>query len=449
MENRKYKIAVVGSGVYGSYLINKLREDETCQITLFEIGSKEPQKDFKFNLNSTNLNEEYSGAKNGRFFGFGGTSTKWGGKILFFDKKSFSNVTSFLSEIVDINIKYSKNVISKLNLNKYVSISSDYVFKEFRIEEGHWLFPFRKNFFKIFKINDQISIKESCKVVSAKNISGLVNLKYIEKEKLKNEDFDFVFLCAGAFESSRILVQSKLEKPVLSFADHIGLKFAESKENLKILNIDFCYKISNFALKTLRLSSELNNKSFYVHPIYDFDNGSLGLVKKIMKNELSFSFVKDFLLNFHKEILWLLRCVLKSKILPPSQKWSLNITMENIDDKNLIHFYDLDKLGFSKMKINYRVSNSTKNDMRKAIDKIKILLSEKKLKYLENEDLNNYEDVYHPFGILKFKDLNDFKYKYGKIICFSTAILPRSGSINPTGAILPLIEYIADEKIWR
>jgi hypothetical protein len=101
------------------------------------------------------------------------------------------------------------------------------------------------------------------------------------------------------------------------------------------------------------------------------------------------------------------------------------------------------------MKIDYRVNSSTKNDIKKAIDKIKILLKDDKLEYLDNHTLNNYEDVYHPFGILKFEDINDFKYKYGKIVCFSTAILPRSGSINPTGAILPLIEYIVDEKLWK
>ena len=45
-----------------------------------------------------------------------------------------------------------------------------------------------------------------------------------------------------------------------------------------------------------------------------------------------------------------------------------------------------------------------------------------------------------------FEDIDDYFNKYKNMIIFNTGVLPRSGGINPTAALLPLIEEFINIK---
>ena len=356
---------------------------------------------------------------------------------------------TFLSQIVDLNIKYSKFVKS---LIKIKSKKKSIILKNsnYRLEFGDWLFPFRKNFFKIFRINylKNVNLSTNSRVIKLVNKDSGTNVIYEQDGKFKNSYYDFVFLCSGAFECARILVNSKLENSKLNFSDHVGIQFAQSKGPMYFVDHDFSYKFSKFSLLTSRLSSDFKQKSFYIHPIIDMNQGFLLILKKILKKDFKISDILIFFKFALRDIYWLFKCFFYNKLLPPNNTWRLNLTIENIDENNFIYFKK-EKDETLSMEINYQVSKSLKNDVKKIINNLKPYLHNRNINYFNTSQFSNYEDVYHPFGLFKFDNLQHFKNKYGNIICFSTAILPRSGSINPTGAILPVIEYILNEKPWN
>lgn len=74
-------VAVVGAGIAGLFLANRLAE-EGIRVVVVESGGPE-QKDDVHPLNSVvHLGQPYTGASHGRFRCLGGTSTRWGGALL-------------------------------------------------------------------------------------------------------------------------------------------------------------------------------------------------------------------------------------------------------------------------------------------------------------------------------------------------------------------------------
>ena len=77
------KIAIVGSGAYGSYaasLIGDLHPD--WEVHIYEVGDKEIKDQDTMGLYSELLSNPYDALTKGRYFGLGGATAKWGGQIL-------------------------------------------------------------------------------------------------------------------------------------------------------------------------------------------------------------------------------------------------------------------------------------------------------------------------------------------------------------------------------
>ena len=77
------RIAVLGAGTYGSYVINSLIEKHpNAEITLFDVGDKHVKSEKEIGFFSSLKKSMYKGLTDGRYFGFGGASDKWGGQLL-------------------------------------------------------------------------------------------------------------------------------------------------------------------------------------------------------------------------------------------------------------------------------------------------------------------------------------------------------------------------------
>ena len=64
------KIAVLGAGTYGSYVINSLIEKyPDAEITLFDVGDKNVKSEEQIGLYSKLKKAMYKGLTDGRFFG--------------------------------------------------------------------------------------------------------------------------------------------------------------------------------------------------------------------------------------------------------------------------------------------------------------------------------------------------------------------------------------------
>ena len=94
MNSTKKKICIIGCGTFGSYLLKRLIEEHSnnIDITVIEIGNKKTQSESEIGLDS--ISENSSVSKAGRYFGFGGTSARWGGQVLFLTNATIQKKTT-------------------------------------------------------------------------------------------------------------------------------------------------------------------------------------------------------------------------------------------------------------------------------------------------------------------------------------------------------------------
>lgn len=168
----------------------------------------------------------YKGLTDGRYFGFGGASDKWGGQLLTYTDNDFRNPDLFMQDIIRADKRGKDSMLAKFKIeNKF---PENHVSEELFTKTGVWLSALHRNFFYWFKINKrkQVTVKSHCRVVrlvskDKKNIDAVV---YKEGEEEKIASFDYYFLTAGAFESVRILLSSELTKSDKIFFQTIYLK---------------------------------------------------------------------------------------------------------------------------------------------------------------------------------------------------------------------------------
>lgn len=87
------KIAIIGSGAYGSYAASLIAElHANWEIHIFEAGDHEVKNQDEMGFYSEVTNGYYGGLIKGRYFGFGGSTNKWGGQILTFSDNDFKTL---------------------------------------------------------------------------------------------------------------------------------------------------------------------------------------------------------------------------------------------------------------------------------------------------------------------------------------------------------------------
>ena len=145
----KKKICIIGCGTFGSYLLKRLLEKygDGADITVVEIGNRKTQSESEIGLGSV---AEFSKVStDGRYFGFGGTSARWGGQVLFFDERDNPQGDGTWSEIVRINQRHKAAVVKNL-LGENVDFQED----KSNIKTGVWLKYAKRNLFKRLKKSD-------------------------------------------------------------------------------------------------------------------------------------------------------------------------------------------------------------------------------------------------------------------------------------------------------
>ena len=58
----------------------------------------------------------------------------------------------------------------------------------------------------------------------------------------------------------------------------------------------------------------------------------------------------------------------------------------------------------------------------------------------EQINVQTCEDIYHPYGMFDFKSINDYYTRWNNMLVITTGVLPRSGGINPTASMLPVVD---------
>ena len=445
-------VCVIGSGVYGSYTIQRLSEMENPpSVTLYEVGDRTIKDETSAGYGSEIVGAPYTGLQKGRYFGFGGASAKWGGQLLMFTHNDFKHPTTFLKEIVDLNEKYREKVLGRFGIKN--SFDEHVVKNDMFTKTGIWLGYFGRNLFKWFKVSKKkILLRPNTRVIRFMydGSSGTINGLELRTKtgRTYHAYYDRYFLCAGAFESNRIILSSEMVvRDSVHFADQLSQNIYSIKGSLIINGEDYQYGVKGTSLVTKRLVGEIDDVSFFAHPIYNINFPFFQGLKELMfQGKFSVKTVWSVFLDIPSVIGFAWSVFIRRKVFVYKEEWSMGIDLENHDADSRIQLSkDKDEWGVPQLQVDFRIGDKSQAVFKAAWRKVKAYLDEGGVAYTERYDsmhVEKGEDVYHPYGMFMSdaRNLEDFYTRYPNLLIVNTGVLPRVGGRNPTAACLPLIE---------
>lgn len=169
------EIAVLGAGTYGSYVINSLiQRYPNAHITLFDVGDKTVKSEKEIGYYSSLKKAMYKGLTDGRYFGFGGASDKWGGQLLTYTENDFKQPDQFMKEVIVLDKKSKDEMLAKFKIRN--NFPENHISDELFTKTGVWLSALHRNFFHWFKINKrkQVTILSHCRIVKLNSLDGKI-----------------------------------------------------------------------------------------------------------------------------------------------------------------------------------------------------------------------------------------------------------------------------------
>ncbi|NPD90896.1 hypothetical protein [Xylanibacter muris] len=443
------KIAIIGSGAYGSYavsLINELHPD--WDIHIYDVGDEEIKDQDTMGLYSEVVGSPYEALTKGRYFGYGGATAKWGGQILTFSDNDFKNPNRYQKEIIELNKKYKQNIFKKVGIeNNYPEQQiGDGMFTK----TGVWLDYFSRNLFKKFNV-------ASCKNVTLhphhrvsrvffdeKHITGFEAIHDFKTVKI--DGYDYYFLATGAFETSRILMMSGIQdKTCVEFSDHIVKKVYRIKNGTRVGPVDFRFLIKKFSFITTRIIGEKDETSFFLYPVFNAEFPFFKNLKQFLFGKKSFAIVGAILKDIPSCMAFAWQFFIRHKLYVYKNEWYLCLHLENQKGNGKMMLSQmLDKFGQPGLAIDFHIDKETEERFNQLSDDFENHLKKWGVNYerlQEKVHTEKFEDEYHPFGIYSdFISVDEYFNRFDNMIVIHSGVLPRAGGINSTAAAFPLLE---------
>lgn len=443
------EIAVLGAGTYGSYVVNSLLQKyPEAHITLFDVGDKSIKSEKEIGFYSSLKRAMYKGLSDGRFFGFGGASDKWGGQLLTYSNNDFKHPNKFMQDIIILDMKDKDEMLAKFKIeNKF---PEHHISDELFTKTGVWLSALHRNFFHWFKINrrKQVTILSHCRIIKLESDNGkdIKAVTYLQNGQEQSRSFDYYFLTAGAFESARILLSSQLtDSDKVYFSDHLSQKVFKIKGSTKLGSEDFVFRMRGTSLITKRMIGEVEDYSFYIHPVFNLKFPFFESVKEVLfKHHFKLKYVWNIFRDIPNVIGFAWAVLVLRRMYVMNNEWYLYIDIENPTKDSYISLSkETDNLGVNGLDVYYNVDSNATKIYEQAKEIAIKYLNACHVKYevlAEKINVQTCEDIYHPYGMFHFQDMNDYFTHWNNMLVVTTGVLPRSGGINPTASMLPVVD---------
>ena len=452
------KIAVLGAGTYGSYVINSLLEKyPDSEITLFDVGDKKVKNEQEIGFLSTLKKAMYKGLTDGRYFGFGGASDKWGGQLLTYTDNDYANPDGFMQDVIRLDKKSKDEMLAKFKIeNKF---PENHVSDKLFTKTGVWLSSLHRNFFHWFKIDKrkQVTILSHCRVVRLESKDGkaIDAVVYKENGVEKSRPFDYYFLTAGAFESARILLSSGLTKSEkVHFSDHLSQKVFKVRKSTKIGGEDFVFRMRGTSLITKRMVGEVDDCSFYIHPVFNLKFPFFESVKEVLfKHHFEWKYVWNVFKDIPNVMGFAWAVLILRRMYVMNNEWFLYIDIENPSTKSYVKLSDeKDKYGVPGLDVFYEAGDDAERIFESAkaiaIEHLNACGTDYEI-LAEKINVQTCEDIYHPYGMFDFNDVTDYYTRWSNMLVVTTGCLSRSGGINPTASMLPVVDDFINEHLGK
>ena len=405
------KIVIIGAGTYGSYLAKCLAiKYPDDKIELYEVGNAATRSEQEIGYASRVKGGIYKAARDGRFFGLGGTSAKWGGQLLFFSHKDFADESS-MREVVDCNVRYREKVLNRF-FSKVPQLSEDDIGDGLFVKKGIWLKFGQRNIYDNFKISGLANVKvvQNARVIRLNSDAGKISSMSVLIDDGRELDIEagVFYLTSGAFESLRLLNASgirDIEESSQGFSDHVTLRCFEFEgKEAQIASHDFQFQFVEGSMVTSRIVGEIDGVSYYVHPIFNEDFNFFQFLKGlIFKREFSIKGLMYAGKQFVPTLAFAYSYLIKKKLFIYG-KWFLHINIELSESGNSIALsQELDRFGQNGIELDYAISQDTADKLMRVKQQIKQLLIDSEIPFKEIDSsqmtAENLEDVYHPYGV--------------------------------------------------
>ena len=494
-------ICIIGAGAVGIYLASEL-VSIGFDVVLIEAGPLNAVDANQIGFEPLFSLDPYLGATKGRYFGIGGTTTRWGGALIPHTKHDLTDdpfTNSTWSTIVDRVRLYGSQVLLRLGYkhgSDFDKIPHSILGNKIKLlptsgfnVQANLLLPFRRknfivNLHSILKQNARLKVFFNAVVrdwvFSSSSIQDerISEIRAISKSgNLLKVIANRFIISAGGIETSRILLEIIEAKstpslfvkgnPGCYLGDHLSLPIADVHLNDRFLTGKlFSPRFMGSWMRGFRFLENTppkNAPKAFTHFIFPTESPGFNLVKKILqsiqlqqKPKLSFG---DSLVGF-KDIFNIAYCrIVESRMYVPRHKeiiFQLDIEQYPKFENRIILDAKRDEYGRKKVKINWSISE---NDSQRILDTANRILSiwpgpTAMMPKLESRAIDLIKtkpyDAYHPVGTCRMGsrgasvvDLNLKLWGIDNVWVVSTAVLPNAGTANPTFTILCLAHQLA------
>jgi hypothetical protein len=502
------QVCVIGAGTAGIFIAQDLCK-LGVNVLLLESGDRVIRRPSETDEKCFQLGIPYKGAEMGRGFGLGGTSSLWGGQMIPISPSDMEKRATLSLDAWPINyselLPYFNHVKKSLGLNtkhddisfnqKYFSYLSNFS-NDFQLKIGDWI-PFKnRNFSQAFAnelINDdhiEVWLNSVVTKFEVNDKLGKISISNIQAKspngKILNVEAKYIVICAGALESTRLILNldessngliSKTGSPLgRYFSDHLSMTVGKiqcwdwHKFNSQMSPVFYAGLMRS---PRLELSSSSQQKysltSAFIHfPFVTQGDTGFDLIRNWLrkqqgeqiKSNVSAIPISQIIPDTFSLLLW--RGIYDRLWIPRQSDLFLQVDIEQIPNWNsrLSLSDDFDSFGRKKLIIDWKISpedirvfKTVANLAKEAWDSSS-LNNFAQLELTLNHELGNLEsiyDVYHPTGSLRMgtspqNSVVDSNLKLWALEnCFvsSTAVFPTAGSANPGLTHLALTARLA------
>ena len=495
-------VCIIGAGPAGLYLSSELKKRNINNI-IIEAGSIVSASYNEIGFEAKFEKDHYSAATLGRYFGLGGTSTRWGGALIpysqFDQRYSFKNKFTWDSIIRIVN-KNSKFVLANFgykynpNFNTYannvIPDVNNVLLRAGINLQANLILPYnKKNLVELWLDNKSIGISNiyinavACKWDVDKNSKELINAKRLMAVS-KNGKILFInasqfVIAAGALESVRVLLEinnstnnelfSKNSMIGRGLSDHLSVSIADvnKDDNKKVVHL-FAPHFEKSWMRSFRFipANNIDEESTkcFAHFIFEQDNFGFKLAKKILSSiqlreppNIDFNDIYHGVGSISKLAF---SRFYNSRLYVPADaniRLQLDIEQSSSFDNKVYLDKETDEFGRNKLKIDWTISDYDLSLLGKVADKfLEIWPYDNNLlpRLIRRNNIfskTKPHDAYHPVGTCRIGtddcdvvDLNLKLKKSSNIWVLTTGILPSAGTANPTFSILCLAHELAE-----
>lgn len=496
-------VCVIGAGAAGVYLAVQLTS-RGLDVILIEAGGSIGSDAAQVGFDAQFADEFYPGATDGRAFGLGGSTSRWGGLLA-------PHTQHDLREACDADIDSWSHII------RTVSDKSDHVLKVLGYPEHGDFFEFA-----------QVHLGSTYGVLSASGLDAAAalilpfrskNLAFLLERKASNGLRPRIFtnavakswiieqgagssaqlrqltavaqngnklrvtanrfvVAAGTIESARILLEldscasCPAVRPTAAvgcyLADHLSVTIADvADSSLKDVAEVFAPRFISGWMRSFRFMESnppANAPRAYAHFIFDNNNPGFVLARQVLKAIQARRWPKISFAETISGINGLFALVFARYVhsvlhISPGVKTYLQLDVEQTPVRHNRIFLDAarDRYGRQQAVIQWRISDIDLENLHTTADRIlqKWPGGKGGLPELVRRnprcDSTEPHDVYHPVGVCRMGsdpeavvDRNLKVWGAANLWVASTAVLPSAGTANPTFTMLCLVEALAE-----